>query len=82
VIASVTPGILRTKDMWSVGVMLVTGIGDKIVDRLGRARGRRGRRPHAEGPNVADAMIDAKFAVAKLASSWGLGVLKPYLTFP
>jgi len=44
-------------------VMLVTGTGNKIVYRFGRARGVRGRRPHAEGPYVADAMSKAGAAL-------------------
>jgi hypothetical protein len=50
-------GILKPKKFAGI-VMLVTGTGNKIVYRFGRARGVRGRRPHAEGPYVADAMID------------------------
>jgi hypothetical protein len=44
----------------SVIVMLVTGTGDKVVYRIGRSKGVRGLRPHAEGPNMADAVIEAE----------------------
>ena len=47
VIASVTPSILRTKEICSDSV-LVTGTGDKVMYRLGRVRGVRGVRPLME----------------------------------
>ena len=52
---------LKNQIILSVIVMLVTVTGDEVVYRPGRSRGVRGRRPHAEGSYVADAVIDATF---------------------